>query len=217
MKKGRDLAFVSLVTAACAPHGHHHGHHMDKRFEGAEHWAEVFDDPKRDEWQRPSAVIETLELSPAMSVADIGAGTGYFAVRIAPHVPQGKVIAVDVEQDMVRYLGERAAKENITNLQPVLGTLDGPNLPSTVDRVLVVDTYHHIAGREAYFTKLRASLTPGARVVIVDYKADSPIGPPPDHRFPKEQVEKELSSAGYKLLASPDILQNQYVLVFAAN
>ncbi len=221
MATGRGLVFVSLFTsllsAACAQQHGAHGHHMDKRFAGAEHWAEVFDDPKRDEWQRPGAVIETLELTPAMAVADIGAGTGYFAVRIAPHVPQGEVIAVDVEQDMVRYLGERAAKEGLANITPVLGAADSPNLPHAVDRVLVVDTYHHIAGREAYFTTLRALLKPGARVVIVDYKSDSPMGPPPEHRFPLEQVEREMTAAGYALLDRPAILPNQYVLVFAPN
>ena len=189
---------------------------MEKRFDGAEGWAEVFDDPKRDEWQRPQAVIEALELTPAMKVADIGAGTGYFAMRIARAVPEGEVYAIDVEPDMVRYLGERAKREELGNVRPVLSTPDDPKLPAEVDRVLVVDTYHHIANRESYFGALRANLRPNSRVVIVDFTQESPVGPPPEHRLPQAVVEHEMLTAGYRLMSAPSILPNQYYLVFAA-
>ncbi len=189
---------------------------MEKRFDGAEAWAEVFDDPKRDEWQRPKAVVDALELTPAMKVADIGAGTGYFTMRIARAVPQGEVYGVDVEPDMVRYLGERAKREEVTNVRPVLSSADDPKLPAEVDRVLVVDTYHHIAKREAYFGALRANLRPEARVVIVDFTESSPVGPPPEHRLAQAVVESEMMTAGYRLVAAPALLPNQYYLVFAA-
>ena len=211
MRTALVIVLGSIMATACG-HGHH-GHH-EKRFEGAEAWAEVFDDPKRDEWQRPQAVVDAMELTPAMTVADIGAGTGYFTMRIARAVPRGEVYGVDVEPDMVRYLGERAKREEVTNVRPVLSTADDPNLPAEVDRVLVVDTYHHIAKREPYFAALRANLKPDGRVVIVDFTESSPVGPPPEHRLAQGVVEGEMMTAGYRLVASPPLLPNQYVLIF---
>ena len=135
-----------------------------RRFDDAEKWAKVFDDPARDEWQKPDEVVDALGLKPDSIVADLGAGTGYFAVRIAKRVPQGKVYAADVEPDMVRYLGERAAREHLSNIVPVQGSADAANLPGPADLILVVDTYHHIGGRTQYFAKLQASLRPGGRL-----------------------------------------------------
>ena len=95
--------------------------HANHRFGGAEHWAKVFDDPERDKWQKPHEVISALKLAPDAAVADIGAGTGYFAVRFAHMLQKGRVYGVDVEPDMVKYLGERAKKENLANLTAVAG------------------------------------------------------------------------------------------------
>src|SRR5262245_9005449 len=112
-------------------------------FGDAEKWAKQFDDPQRDAWQKPDEVLDALHLQRTDKVADIGAGTGYFSVRIAKRVPDGKVFSVDIEPDMVRYLGERAHREHLNGLVPVLAAA-GPNLPEPVDIVLVVNTYHHI-------------------------------------------------------------------------
>ena len=138
------LLATAVVTAASAqaPHTHDHG------FSGAEHWAKVFDDPARDAWQKPHEVIQALQLAPNAAVADIGAGTGYFAVRLAHMTPKGRVYAVDIEPDMVKYLGERAQKSGLKNLTPVLGAPDDPKLPAKVDLVLMVDVYHHIGKRD---------------------------------------------------------------------
>jgi SAM-dependent methyltransferase len=118
----------------------------------------------------------------ASLVADIGAGTGYFSVRIAKRIPEGKIFAADIEPDMVRYLGERARREHLNNLLPVQASSDAANLPEPVDVALVVDTFHHIGNRTQYFAKLKSSLRPAGRLVIVDFKADSPNGPPVRHR-----------------------------------
>ena len=191
-----------------------HEHEPGHSFGDAETWAKEFDDPARDAWQKPEEILDTLQLAQMARVADIGAGTGYFSVRIAKRVPNGKVFAVDIEPDMVRYLGERAHHEHLHVLQPVLASANSPNLPEPVDVVLIVDTYHHIDDRVAYVSRLKSSLQPGARLAIVDFKADASEGPPPALRIPPERVIAELEQAGYALVARHDFLPRQYFLVF---
>jgi SAM-dependent methyltransferase len=196
--------------------GAHPSRGYQHSFEHADVWAKQFDDPARDVWQKPDEVLDALRLERTAVVADVGAGTGYFSVRIAERVPEGRVFAIDIEPDMVRYLQERAKHEHLSALMPVLASAASPNLPEPVDLVLLVDTYHHIDNRVPYFASLRAALRPGGRLAIVDFKADSPNGPPPEHRIPPEQVTAELSGAGYSLLAAHMILPRQYFLVFQA-
>ena len=142
------------------------------RFEDAEKWAKEFDNPERDAWQKPEEILDALHLQRTSLVADIGAGTGYFSVRIAKRIPEGKIFAADIEPDMVRYLGERARREHLINLVPVQASADAVNLPEPVDVALVVDTYHHIGNRTQYFAKLKSSLRPGGRLVIIDFRAE---------------------------------------------
>jgi len=201
---------MALAPLACAqtPQTHQHS------FGGAAQWASVFDDPARDAWQKPHEVIEALALSPRATVADIGAGTGYFAVRLAHMVPEGKVVAVDTEPDMVRYLAERASKSGLTNLVAVQGTPASPKLPEKVDQVLLVDVFHHIDDRVRYFRDLRASLNAGGKIAIIDFRQDSTVGPPTQARLAPEQVISELTQAGYTLDKTLDFLPNQYFLIF---
>ena len=200
---------------------HHIGGHSNRgyhrSFDQAERWAKEFDDPSRDAWQKPDEVLDALHLDRTAHVADLGAGTGYFSARIGRRIPEGKLFAVDIEPDMLRYLGERAQREHLSVLMPVLASAGSPNLPEPVDLVLVVDTYHHIDDRVAYFAALRASFRSGGRLAIVDFKPDSPNGPPPEHRITAEQVTTELNAAGYSLLATHLFLPRQYFLVFRAN
>lgn len=183
-------------------------------FGGAEHWARVFDDPARDEWQKPHEVIQALALAPNSAVADIGSGTGYFSVRLAHFVPKGRVYGVDIEQDMVKYLAERAKRDGLANITSVLGRPDDPRLPSPVDVVLMVDVYHHIADRGLYFRKLRSSLKAGGRIVIIDFNERSQSGPPKSQRIAPDRVKAELDAAGYAFSKEFDFLPNQYFLVF---
>jgi cyclopropane fatty-acyl-phospholipid synthase-like methyltransferase len=121
-----------------------------------------------------------------------------------------------VEPDMVRFVDELAVRERLPNLQGVLGTTDDARVPAPVERILMVNTYHHVSERPAYFARLRGSLAPGGWLVIIDFTREAPMGPPPEMRLPAEQVTRELGEAGYRLVASHDFLPHQYFLVYAA-
>lgn len=215
----RRLVLVWLVACGHAqpapqhdPHDHSGG--MPHRFENAEQWAKVFDDPSRDAWQKPDVVIAALALAPNMIVADVGAGTGYFTVRLARAVPHGEVIATDIEPDMVRYLDERARREQLANVHAVLATATDPKLAAqSVDRILVVDVWHHIDDRVGYARGLAAALRPGGAIAIVDFTADSTRGPPKHHRLPAQTIVDDLRAAGLDAEVSPAALPDQYIVV----
>jgi SAM-dependent methyltransferase len=204
------LAAFAFSAVAAAQHPAHHQH----SFAGAEQWAKAFDDPKRDAWQKPHQVITALKLSPGAVVADIGAGTGYFAVRLPHFVPQGKVYAVDTEPDMVAHLARRAKDAGIGNLVALQGAADTPKLPEKADLVLLVDVYHHIGGREAYFRAIADALKPGGRIAIIDFNARSRIGPPVRDRIPATQVKREMAAAGFRVAQEHAFLPNQFFVVF---
>lgn len=214
MAVGRAL-FAVLALLACMPLvAQHAAQPMHRRFDDAEKWSKVFDDPARDAWQRPAEVIAALKLAPDAVVADIGSGTGYFAVRLARVLPRGRVYGADVEPEMVRFLNARAARESLGNLSSHAAGQDGPNLPAQVDLALVVDTVHHVPRRSRYFERLKSALRAGGRVAIIDFKLDSPTGPPAKHRIAPEQVKAEMERAGYRLQEEPGFLPYQYFLVF---
>jgi len=201
-------ALLAHAAAAQSPHSHRHS------FGDAEKWSHVFDDPERDAWQKPHAVVEALALKPEAVVADLGAGTGYFAARLANMLPKATVYAVDLEPDMVKYLGARAKREGLVNLKAVQAAEGDARLPEKVDLVLLVDVYHHIEARERYFQRLAASLRREARVAVIDFRLDSPEGPPKAARIAPEQVTAELARAGFALAEEHRFLPRQYFLVF---
>ncbi len=212
----KRLVAASIVAGACGStpaHPEHHHDHAMHGFANAEAWTGVFDDPARDAWQRPDDVVRALDLAPAMTVADVGAGTGYFSVRLARAVPQGEVIATDIEPDMVRYLGERARREQLPNLRAVQGTATASGLTArSVDRILVVDVWHHLGDRIAFARDLAAALRPGGRLVIVDFTLAANHGPPKEHRLSPEAIIADLTAAGLKAEVSPVSLPDQYVV-----
>jgi ubiquinone/menaquinone biosynthesis C-methylase UbiE len=199
-------------------HGHGHGHgdgHFHKRFEDAERWAKVFDDPARDAWQKPDEVVGHLSLAPGMTVVDVGAGTGYFLSRLSRAVgPQGKVVATDIEPDMVRYMTERAAREGLGNVTAIAAPSDGVGVPDgSADRILIVDVWHHIPARDRYAAALARALAPGGEVHVVDFTVDSERGPPREHRLPPETVIAELAAGGLVAEAIAETLPDQYIVV----
>lgn len=204
-------AYASLLAGPAAAQS---PHSRDHSFGDAEKWAKVFDDPKRDAWQKPHEVMRALGPNPDAVIADIGAGTGYFSVRFAHMVPKGKVYGVDTEPDMVKHLAERAKREGLGNITAVKAAPGDPRLPEKADLILLVDVYHHIENRERYFSRLRDSLKPGGRIAVIDFRMDSPEGPPQAARIAPAQVKAELKRAGYALDREHGFLPNQYFLVF---
>lgn len=212
----------SASAALASPHSergsssaHHHPKPLGHRFETAEHWASIFDDPARDAWQKPSSVVSLMALSEGNVVADIGAGTGYFLPHLARAVGKsGTVIGLDVEPDMVRYMRERAAREGWANVEARKAQPDDPSIAAaSVDRILIVNTWHHIPDRTGYARKLLIALKPGGSVFVVDYTLDSPHGPPRDHRLPADRVIDELSRGGFDATLGEEDLPYQYVVV----
>ncbi len=192
-------------------HGHQAGHHHS--FADVERFAAIFDDPARDAWQRPADVAAMLELSPGLTVADIGAGTGYFLPHLSPAVgDEGAVLALDVEPNMVEHMRARAAEAGLTNVTArVVDPADPGLAPGSVDRVLIVDTWHHIEDRPAYAARLAEALRPGGFVLVVDFTMDAPEGPPPAMRLRPEQVAEELGAA-LEVEQLTEELPRQYVI-----
>ena len=219
-KAGRAVSLVVFVCAGAAftaqqPHPPHKPDHMEHRFDDPDKYAKSFDDPARDAWQLPARVIDMLAVPPTSSIADIGAGTGYFSIRLARAVPRGLVYAVDIEPAMLEHVRKRAAAEKLGNVVTVQASGTSPKLPKPADVVIVVDTYHHLPNRPTYFSDLRRSLAPGGRIAIIDFRKDSPEGPPPQFRFEAEQIIAEMAQAGYRLDARHDFLPRQHFLVFS--
>lgn len=214
--------FLSAVATAPHPtspdHPPHEGpgitDHFAHHFDNPDDLAKRFDDPARDAWQMPAQVIDALDLKAGDVVADIGSGTGYFTVRLARSPAAPTVYAVDVEQAMRDWVTRRAAQEGLKNVRAVLAEVTRTNLPEKVDVALLVDTVHHIPDRVAYFTALKAQLTPGGRLAIIDFRKDSPEGPPAEFRFAPEQISAELAQAGFVLQRAYDFLPRQVFLVY---
>ncbi len=182
---------------------HEHGAHGPHRL----------DDPARDAWQRPDDVMRALALAPSMTVADVGAGTGYFAVRLARALPAGAVIAIDTDPDMLRHLEERAHREHLPNLRAMRATPTSCGLAArSVDAILVVHVWHHIAERSSYARELAAALRPGGRLIVVDYAPAGETGPPAHMRLSADAVIAELTDAGLTARRSAIALPDQYIV-----
>lgn len=165
--------------------------------------------PGRDKVQQPERVVAALAIPRGASVADIGAGGGYFSFRFADAVgDEGRVYAVDVDPDMLGYLRERVRDEQRANIEVVEAAPDDSRLPaSSVDLIFLCNTYHHLSDRSEYFDALRARLRPGGRIAIVEYKAGA-------HGTSAELIRAELADAGYRSVQEETFLDEQSFLIF---
>lgn len=176
-------------------------------------WLERSD---RQQEEGTDLLLRELRLKPTDVVADIGAGTGFFTFRISPLVPQGKVLAVDIQPEMLTALRETREQLHANNVVPVRGTTDNPNLPARgVDVVLLVDAYHEFDHPREMMRAIRNSLTPTGRVALVEFRAEDPKVPVKRiHKMSVAQARRELAAIGLQLTDSIESLPQQHLLIF---
>jgi Methylase involved in ubiquinone/menaquinone biosynthesis len=185
-------------------------------FEDTAKYIAFLERPDRAAWQKPDAVVAALGLSGKETIVDIGAGSGYFSFRLARAVPEGKVIALDVEPEMIRHIHHKAMTEGVPNLQVALAKPDDPGVPAQADLVFMCDVLHHIQDRPAWLAKLASQMRKGARLVLLEFKQGKlPEGPPESVKLSRAQVVTLATSAGLVLDSeTPDLLPYQTFLVF---
>lgn len=181
----------------------------------------ILESPDRDEWQEPERIMDALRIADGSRVADIGAGGGWFTIRLARRVgPNGRVYAQDVQGEMIDSIKQRVANQRLTNVETILGTADDPHLPEGLDAVLVVDAYpqfgERVEERVPVLRHIARALAPHGRLGLVDFKLDGVGGPGPplEERLDPAQVRREAAQAGLQLLREETFLRYQYLLVF---
>jgi predicted methyltransferase len=173
----------------------------------------------RDEWQQPEKVIQSLGIEPGQTIADLGAGGGYFTFLLARATgPMGKVYAIDIDQDMTKLLAQAARDRGANNVEVILAQPGDPMLPErSVDLVFTANTYHHLEERVRYFSALRQALRPGGRVAIIEFDNRSGCMTWFSHYTPSDTIQREMEQAGYRLARDFDFLDRQSFLIFETN
>ena len=176
-------------------------------------WLERTD---REKEEAPSKAIALLGLAPDTVIADIGAGSGYYAFRLADILPQGRVVAVEIQQEMLDFLKEEANRRNITNVQPHLGAVDDIKMEAdTLDAALMVDAYHEFSHPVEMLQSIRKALKPGGKIYLLEYRAEDPDVPIKAlHKMSKEQAVKEFQALGFEFVESKPDLPWQHLLIF---
>jgi SAM-dependent methyltransferase len=177
----------------------------------------VLESPDRDDWQEPDRIMDALHVADGSRVADLGAGGGWFTIRLARRVgPNGRVYAEDVQREMIESINLRIANLRLTNVETILGTFDDPRLPDALDAVLVVDTYPQFEDPVSMLRQVARALAPHGRLGIVDFKLDGVGGPGPARaeRADPDEILRHASEAGLRLVQAPISLRYQYLLIF---
>jgi predicted methyltransferase len=198
-------------AAARTPEEMHHLHR------DAAAYIAMLEDPARDAYQRPREVMAALGLKEGEVVADIGAGSGYFALRIAQQVgSSGRVYAVDISPEMILHLNRRLRDAGVRNVQTILSEPGDPLLPdASVDRFFICDTWHHIESQEHYLSLMKRMLRPGGQVIMIDFqKRELPVGPPLGMKIAREDLVRQMEANGFKRLREHTFLPYQYFLAF---
>src|SRR5437773_2259646 len=176
----------------------------------------MLEGPARDAYQKPDEVIRALALKPGAAVAVIGSGSGYFTLRLSQAVGDtGHVYGVDIDPDLIRYLNRRIRDSGLRNVQTVLSEPDDPLLPDrSIDRFLIVDTWHHIENQERYLALMKKLLKPGGEIVMIDYqKRELPVGPPLSMKIARADLVRQMVENGFRLAKEHTFLPYQYFLV----
>jgi ubiquinone/menaquinone biosynthesis C-methylase UbiE len=172
--------------------------------------------PTREREELPEALIDAMALAPDAVVADIGAGTGYFSFRLSERVPLGRVLAVDIQPEMLSILHVRMASKGVDNVVPVRGAFDDPNLPAgAVDAVLMVDAYHEFSHPWEMMQGIVSGLRSGGRVFLVEYRGEDPaVLIKPLHKMTEAQARREMAAVGLEWVETLDVLPTQHLMVF---
>jgi SAM-dependent methyltransferase len=178
--------------------------------------ADWLERPEREREERPRKAIEMMDLRPTDVVADVGAGSGYFSFRLAQRVPRGKVLAVDIQPEMLDLIRKTAKEKGVTNVEPVLGKEDDPMLPAgAVDVALMVDAYHEFDHPREMMLAVVKSLKPGGRVVDLEYRGEDPeVQIKPHHKMTEAQAIREMEAVGLRHVRTLHDLPQQHFLVF---
>ncbi len=178
--------------------------------------AEWLERPDRESEERTDLLLRAMDLQNDDVVADIGAGTGYFTFRMSRRVPQGKVLAVDIQSEMLTMIRDKIAQEKTANVQTILGTEQSPQLPAdSVDLVLMVDAYHEFTYPRKMLENIVQSLKPEGRVVLAEYRAEDPgVMIKPKHKMTEAQAVKEMQAVGLRLIENKKVLPQQHLMFF---
>ncbi len=221
MTTRRNLLFIALFwgLSAVTPAGQAPGSQAEthRLHTNPRDYIAALEDPKRDAYQKPHEVLEALALRPGEVIADIGAGSGYFAFRFGHHVgEQGRVHAIDVSPDMIIHMNRRLRDLGARNVITVLAPPDDPLLPDdSIDRFFFCNVWHHVDDKPKYLSLIRRMLRPGGQVIMIDFhKRDLPVGPPLAMKLAREEVIKQMEGAGFGLAKEHTFLPYQYFLVF---
>jgi len=217
--RARSLpGILAVLLIAMASSGE--SHHKDRHGNPADLDAYIgrMEEPSRADWQKPDEVVRALGLHAGQVACDVGAGPGYFSLRLARAVGDaGRVYAVDVEPRILTVLRDRVRESSARNVTPVLSLEDDSLLPAVgCDLILIVDTYHHFPDGPAYLRRLTRALKPGGRIANVDFhKRELPVGPPLEHKVAREAFLEDATAAGLRLVEEHAFLPYQYFVVLA--
>jgi ubiquinone/menaquinone biosynthesis C-methylase UbiE len=178
--------------------------------------SEWLDRKDRAQEEKPEVLVKALELKSTDVIADIGAGTGYISFKIASKVPQGQVLAVDVQSEMIKMLGDRISQSGLTNVKPILGTEQDPKLsPNSIDLAIFVDVYHELAYPREVMTAVAKALKPNGRIALVEYRAEDPlVFIKPHHKMTQAQARKEMKDIGLQWQETKSLLPQQHLILF---
>lgn len=211
------LILIFTTNMKAQEHGGHHDAHSANEHMHRSSVSDLiqrFESPERDAYQHPEKVLEFLGDIQNKTIMDIGAGSGYFSVRLADH--GAKVIAADVDEDFQEYLRKRVLQDELNNIELRLIPYDSPGLEEgEVDMVFIVNTYHHIDHRSDYFTLVRKGIKQDGELIIIDFFKidDLPVGPPAEHKVAIDEVIAELKVAGFSdFEVNVDLLPYQYII-----
>lgn len=221
MKSQSTLTVILLSTGLLGSQGSvkRTQEEFHRMHEDAKAYIAFLEDPQRDAYQKPHEVISALDLKEGEVIADVGAGSGYFSLRLANAVGErGRIYAVDISPDMIRYLNRRIRDLKVRNIATILADPDDPLLPEgSIDRFFLCDTWHHIENQTGYLSLMRRMLKPGGQVVMIDFqKKELPVGPPVEMKIAREDLVRQMEASGFRLVKEHTFLPYQYFLIFAA-